>query len=354
MVLKMAHVFISYVRENKETVDRLCKELRDRGVNVWLDREQIRPGERWQSAIRVAIQEGGFYIACFSPEYAERTRTYMNKELIVAVEELRKRPVDRSWFIPVRLSECGIPNRQIGAGETLGDIQWVDVFPDWDAGVRKILSVVQPEAISPPDVDAVHFEMYEDRDDSMWPVIPILNVIFLFNLWFIDRSNHPFIPFFTPDERWESVPIFGLSLGAVSTIVSFRILGSWTTIEILCHVRKRWKHLLYWSLILFPLLAHLQFWVRFDDWQAWKNFDPDRGEQVSLIKLVSPLYILDWDAHRYGDYSRRNEPGHQGVSYVPFYQPILMGILSLIVLSLTTTVFRRFILIRRIGKMANA
>jgi hypothetical protein len=147
----MAHVFMSYVRENAETVDKLCKELRDREVNVWLDREQIRPGQRWQQAIRTAIQEGAFYIACFSHEYAERIRTYMNEELTVAVEELRMRPVDRAWFIPVRLSDIPIPDRSIGGGETLRDIQWVDLFSDWGSGLRRILEVIHPAATAPLD-----------------------------------------------------------------------------------------------------------------------------------------------------------------------------------------------------------
>jgi 2-phosphoglycerate kinase len=38
------HVFVSYLRENKAIVDRICDELRARGVKVWLDRYEIAPG----------------------------------------------------------------------------------------------------------------------------------------------------------------------------------------------------------------------------------------------------------------------------------------------------------------------
>ena len=50
------HVFLSYVHENKTIVDRLYKELRARGVPVWLDRNEITPGARWKDAIRSAIK----------------------------------------------------------------------------------------------------------------------------------------------------------------------------------------------------------------------------------------------------------------------------------------------------------
>ena len=56
----MTHVFISYVRENQLEVDRLADDLRNAGVDVWLDREQIAPGRRWQRAIRTAIVDGTF------------------------------------------------------------------------------------------------------------------------------------------------------------------------------------------------------------------------------------------------------------------------------------------------------
>jgi HEAT repeat protein len=68
----------------------------------------------------------------------------MNEELTLAIEELRQRPTDQSWFIPVLLNECDVPDRNIGAGETLMAIQSVRIYEDWDKGVSQILSIVQP------------------------------------------------------------------------------------------------------------------------------------------------------------------------------------------------------------------
>lgn len=139
----MNKVFISYVRENREIVDRLCQELRVNGIQVWLDRNDIGPGSRWKRAIRQAIQEGAFFIACFSREYNERDQTYMNEELIIAIEELRQRPIDSAWFIPVKLNECEIPDRDIiGSGETLQDLQHVNLYEDWQVNIQRIFGVI--------------------------------------------------------------------------------------------------------------------------------------------------------------------------------------------------------------------
>jgi hypothetical protein len=66
----------------------------------------------------------------------------MNEELTLAIEELRQYPTNRAWFIPVKLSNCEIPDRNIGAGETLRDIQWVELYEDWEKGIKNILKVV--------------------------------------------------------------------------------------------------------------------------------------------------------------------------------------------------------------------
>lgn len=136
------HVFISYVRENAKDVELLAEAIRRSGVRVWLDREALQPGMRWRNAIRRAIERGAFFLARFSAEYAEKGKSYMNEELTLAIDELRKYPSDQVWFIPVRLTHCEIPDRVIGAGETLRHLQWVDLFADWDRGVSGILRTV--------------------------------------------------------------------------------------------------------------------------------------------------------------------------------------------------------------------
>lgn len=148
------HVFLSYLHENSDVVDRLASELSAFGIAIWLDRNMIRPGERWRDAIRRGIRSGDMFVACFSKDYSERQRTYMNEELVVAIEELRSRTAERTWFVPVSLDGTRIPDRAIGGGETLQDIQWIDLASDWRAGVaalvRSILANYADKAIDRP------------------------------------------------------------------------------------------------------------------------------------------------------------------------------------------------------------
>ena len=50
----MAHVFVSYVHEDSQQVQRLCDDLtrnRARPVDLWLDKRKLKPGVRWQDTI---------------------------------------------------------------------------------------------------------------------------------------------------------------------------------------------------------------------------------------------------------------------------------------------------------------
>jgi HEAT repeat protein len=44
------------------------------------------------------------------------------------------------------LDESEVPNRSIGAGETLRALQWIDLYEDWNDGVRRLLSVINPNS----------------------------------------------------------------------------------------------------------------------------------------------------------------------------------------------------------------
>ena len=136
------HMFISYVSENHDEVVRIRDALNEQFVNVWLDRDDLKPGCRWKDAIKRAIRDGQFFLAVFSREYCSRHKTYMNEELTLAIEELRQRPRDRAWFIPVVLSPCEIPEIAISAVESLRDIHYVDLSKDWNTGIEKIIAVI--------------------------------------------------------------------------------------------------------------------------------------------------------------------------------------------------------------------
>lgn len=149
-----AQAFVSYVREDTPAIDRLCGDLGRQGVATWIDRDKLEPGVRWKDGVRNAIQQGSGFVACFSKAYEARPRTYMNEELNLAIEELRLRPRDRSWFFPVLLEDVQVPAIPIGAGETLRDLQAVSLALGWAAGVSRLARAIR--TASQPPLEAIY------------------------------------------------------------------------------------------------------------------------------------------------------------------------------------------------------
>ena len=123
------HVFVSYVREDSRRVDRLCKVLEAAQIPYWRDRKALGPGDTWKAKIRSAIRDEALvFLACFSDNSRARSKSHMNEELTLAVEEFRKMPPGRVWLIPVRFDTGDIPEWDLGAGRVLGDLNFVDLF----------------------------------------------------------------------------------------------------------------------------------------------------------------------------------------------------------------------------------
>jgi hypothetical protein len=118
-------VFVSYVRDDSAVVDQLCADLENAGVRTWRDIDQLLPGDDWKLAIRRAIEGGSGFIACFSRRSEDRSSSYMREELMLAIEQLRLRPADSGWFMPVLLDDVTPPDTKVGAGRTLRDLHFI-------------------------------------------------------------------------------------------------------------------------------------------------------------------------------------------------------------------------------------
>lgn len=143
----MPRVFVSYVKDDNVSVTRLCRALTESGIDVWRDRDSIKPGTPWRDAIREAIDAGDYFLACFSRRSVSKVKSYMNEELRLAVEQLALYRPGHAWFIPVLLEDCDVPPIQIAGGQTLQDLQWVNLF---DFGLRRIIETIAPSVPSPP------------------------------------------------------------------------------------------------------------------------------------------------------------------------------------------------------------
>jgi len=135
--------FISYVHDDSSVVDLLQRDLEAAKISVWRDRDNLEPGAWWRAASRDQIENGMFFIACFSFNSERRQRSQMRDELLFAIDEIRRRPRDRAWFLPVLLTDVEVPALSISSSETLRDIQYVSLHRSWKDGIAKLVRVMR-------------------------------------------------------------------------------------------------------------------------------------------------------------------------------------------------------------------
>lgn len=128
-------VFISYGHEDADLVVELSRQLTAYGADVWLDRESLLPGSDWKREIRRAIRSCRYFVAILSTSSVNR-RGFVNVEISSALEILNEFPKGEIFVIPVRLNECK-PSH-----DELSDLNWLDLFPDWNKGFYKLLQAL--------------------------------------------------------------------------------------------------------------------------------------------------------------------------------------------------------------------
>jgi len=136
-------VFVAYAVEDLVLARRLCEALREAGFSPWLDKDRLLAGQNWPRAIDRAIEVSDAFVACLSPRSVQK-RGQFQSELRYALDCARKRPLEETFLIPVRLAECPVPRR------IAEHVQYVDLFPDWDKGVDRVSAAIRRTAAKLP------------------------------------------------------------------------------------------------------------------------------------------------------------------------------------------------------------
>ncbi len=132
-------VFIAYVEEDVAHARRLYRAFERSGLEPWMDKEKLLPGQNWPRSIQRAIEVADFFVPCFSRRAAVKRGAFQS-ELRYALDCATKVPLEDVFILPVRLNDCAMPK------EIARRLQYVDLFPEWDRGVRRLVRMVRQSA----------------------------------------------------------------------------------------------------------------------------------------------------------------------------------------------------------------
>ncbi|CAG1001384.1 hypothetical protein ANAEL_02989 [Anaerolineales bacterium] len=121
-VTRPLKAFLCHASGDKPAVREMYKRLVFEGVDAWLDKEKLLPGQDWRVEIPKAVQEADVVIVFLSKNSITK-EGYVQKEIKNALDIADEKPEGTIFLIPARLEECLVPER-------LSRWQWVDLFEE--------------------------------------------------------------------------------------------------------------------------------------------------------------------------------------------------------------------------------
>ncbi|MFZ0255120.1 MAG: toll/interleukin-1 receptor domain-containing protein [Gammaproteobacteria bacterium] len=124
-------VFISFSSKDRAIADRILLNLEQVGIRCWISVRDIKPGEDYQDSIISAMESSKIVLLVFSSNANESSE--VKKELANA--SAQGLPI-----IPLRtenvLAKGGMKYQLISR-------QHLDLFPNWDEGIRRVAKAIQ-------------------------------------------------------------------------------------------------------------------------------------------------------------------------------------------------------------------
>ena len=114
-------VFLCHAHSDKDTVKALYERLVSDGVDAWLDKEKLLPGQSWRNEIQKAVRGADVFIVCHSKEFNQAG--FRQKEVKWALDTAMEKPEGEIFVIPARLEDCEVL-------DSLSEWHWVDLFAD--------------------------------------------------------------------------------------------------------------------------------------------------------------------------------------------------------------------------------
>jgi hypothetical protein len=136
----MQLAFFSYAHEDAEFALRLAKDLRAAGAAVWIDRLDIKVGERWDRAVGEALAKCPQLLVILSPASVDSTNVM--DEVSFALDKGKH-------VLPVIHRQCEIPFR-------LHRLHYVDLTLNYDEGLGRLVEALgfteRPSKLAENDV----------------------------------------------------------------------------------------------------------------------------------------------------------------------------------------------------------
>lgn len=133
---QLLKVFLCHGKEDKTKVREIYSRLRNDGVELWFDEEDLLVGQDWELEIQKAVRACHVIIVCLSNTSINK-EGYFQKEIKFALDIADEKPEGTIYILPIKLEECDVPHR-------LRKWHWINYFEN--DGYEKVVRALRKRA----------------------------------------------------------------------------------------------------------------------------------------------------------------------------------------------------------------
>jgi hypothetical protein len=129
-------VFLCHSSSDKPVIEKFYDILVNDGIDAWLDKKNLFPGQDWQVEIPKAVRNSDVVIV-FLSSLSVNKEGFVQKEIKIALDTADEKLEGTIFIIPAKLEICEVPER-------LAKFQWVDLFEE--DGYERLFKALQLRA----------------------------------------------------------------------------------------------------------------------------------------------------------------------------------------------------------------
>ena len=127
----MSTVFLSYSRSDSLIVDKIANDLQREGIDIWFDRQNIKPGQNWREQIENALNDASFLIIFISKKSLQSKAVQLEYRAAFG----NQKRAGGTCLIPVLVEKTELP-------EWVSAIQYIDFTESYYQGMQNLLKVL--------------------------------------------------------------------------------------------------------------------------------------------------------------------------------------------------------------------
>ena len=116
-------VFVSHASEDDATALRIAAALRAAGIEVWLDRSELKGGDAWDHSIRQQLRDCALFMPVVSRHTTRRPEAYFRLEWHLADQRTLLMAPSKAFVVPVCIDDTTEAEAEVP--ESFRAVQWV-------------------------------------------------------------------------------------------------------------------------------------------------------------------------------------------------------------------------------------